>query len=31
VSRRVTLRAEAGERAGLDLIFTFAFDGVRKK
>jgi translocation and assembly module TamB len=31
VSRRVTVRAEAGERAGLDLIFTFAFDGIRKK
>ncbi|HEY0826069.1 MAG TPA: translocation/assembly module TamB domain-containing protein, partial [Ramlibacter sp.] len=31
VSRRVTVRAEAGERAGLDLIFTFAFDGVRRK
>lgn len=30
VSRRVTVRAEAGERAGLDLIFTFAFDGVKK-
>jgi translocation and assembly module TamB len=27
VSRRVTLRAEAGERTGVDLIFTFAFDG----
>lgn len=31
VSRRVTVRAEAGERTGLDLIFTFAFDGIRKK
>ena len=31
VSRRVTVRAEAGERTGVDLIFTFAFDGVRKK
>lgn len=31
VSRRVTVRAEAGERTGLDLIFTFAFDGLRKK
>ncbi len=31
VSRRVTLRAEAGERTGLDLIFTFAFDGGRKR
>jgi translocation and assembly module TamB len=29
VSRRLTVRAEAGERTGLDLIFTFAFD--RKK
>lgn len=27
VSRRVTVRAEAGERTGLDLIFTFTFDG----
>ena len=27
VSQRLTVRAEAGERAGLDLIFTFAFDG----
>jgi translocation and assembly module TamB len=26
VSRRLTVRAEAGERSGLDLIFTFAFD-----
>jgi translocation and assembly module TamB len=31
VSRRVTVRAEAGERTGVDLIFTFAFDGFRKK
>lgn len=31
VSRRVTVRAEAGERTALDLIFTFAFDGVGKK
>ena len=31
VSRRVTVRAEAGERTGLDLIFTFAFDGGRKR
>jgi translocation and assembly module TamB len=31
VSKRVTVRAEAGERAGLDLIFTFAFDGFRRK
>lgn len=30
VSQRLTVRAEAGERAGLDLIFTFAFDRVRK-
>jgi translocation and assembly module TamB len=30
VSRRVTVRAEAGERTGLDLIFTFAFDGPKK-
>ncbi|NML44894.1 DUF490 domain-containing protein [Ramlibacter sp. G-1-2-2] len=30
VSRRLTVRAEAGERAGLDLIFTFYFDGGRK-
>jgi translocation and assembly module TamB len=27
VSRRVTVRAEAGERMGMDLILTFAFDG----
>jgi len=26
VSRRLTVRAQAGERAGVDLIFTFAFD-----
>jgi translocation and assembly module TamB len=26
VSRRVTVRAQAGEQAGVDLIFTFAFD-----
>jgi translocation and assembly module TamB len=31
VSRRVTVRAEAGERTGLDLIFTFAFDGGGRK
>jgi translocation and assembly module TamB len=31
VSQRVTVRAEAGERTGLDLIFTFAFDGIRRK
>jgi translocation and assembly module TamB len=30
VSRRVTVRAEAGERTGMDLIFTFAFDGPRR-
>jgi translocation and assembly module TamB len=26
ISRRITVRAEAGERTGLDLIFTFFFD-----
>ncbi|HWP10370.1 MAG TPA: translocation/assembly module TamB domain-containing protein, partial [Ramlibacter sp.] len=26
VSRRLTVRAQAGERAGVDLIFTFSFD-----
>jgi translocation and assembly module TamB len=31
VSRRLTVRAEAGERTGLDLIFTFSFDGWGKK
>jgi translocation and assembly module TamB len=31
VSRRLTLRAEAGERTGIDLIFTFSFDGGGKK
>jgi translocation and assembly module TamB len=31
VSQRFTVRAEAGDRTGVDLIFTFAFDGVRKK
>jgi translocation and assembly module TamB len=31
VSRRVTVRAEAGERAGVDLIFTFAFDRLGKR
>ncbi|HVE53817.1 MAG TPA: translocation/assembly module TamB domain-containing protein, partial [Ramlibacter sp.] len=31
VSRRVTVRAEAGERTGVDLIFTFAFDGKRQR
>lgn len=30
VSRRLTVRAEAGERTGVDLIFTFAFDRVRR-
>jgi translocation and assembly module TamB len=30
VSRRLTVRAEAGERAGLDLIYTFSFDGAGK-
>jgi translocation and assembly module TamB len=30
ISRRVTVRAEAGQRTGLDLIFTFAFDGGRR-
>jgi translocation and assembly module TamB len=31
ISQRLTLRGEAGERTGLDLIFTFAFDGVKKR
>jgi translocation and assembly module TamB len=31
VSRRVTVRAEAGERAGLDLILTFYFGAPEKK
>jgi translocation and assembly module TamB len=31
VSKRVTVRAEAGERTGLDLIFTFSFDKVGGK
>jgi len=31
VSRRVTVRAEAGERAGLDLILTFYFGAPQKK
>jgi translocation and assembly module TamB len=31
VSRRVTVRAEAGERTGVDLIFTFSFDKVGGK
>ncbi len=26
VSRRLTVRAQAGERAGVDLIYTFLFD-----
>jgi translocation and assembly module TamB len=29
VTRRLTVRAEAGERTGLDLIWTFSFDRVR--
>lgn len=29
VSKRFTVRAEAGERTGIDLIFTFAFDKPR--
>jgi translocation and assembly module TamB len=28
VSRRITVRAEAGERTGLDLILTFSFERV---
>jgi translocation and assembly module TamB len=28
VSRRLTVRGEAGERTAIDLIYTFAFDGV---
>lgn len=31
VSQRITVRAEAGERTGLDLIFTFTFDGMRRR
>ncbi|MGV3572230.1 MAG: translocation/assembly module TamB domain-containing protein [Ramlibacter sp.] len=31
VSRRLTVRAEAGERTGIDLIFTFAFDRGRER
>ena len=31
LSQRLTVRAEAGERTGLDLIFTFAFDRVRRR
>jgi translocation and assembly module TamB len=31
VSRRLTVRAEAGERTGVDLIFTFAVDRAGKK
>lgn len=27
ISRRLTLRAEAGERTAVDLIYTFSFDG----
>lgn len=30
ISRRVTLRAEAGERAAVDLIFTFSFDKIKR-
>ena len=30
VSQRLTVRAEAGERTGVDLIFTFAFDKGKK-
>jgi translocation and assembly module TamB len=30
ISRRVTLRAEAGERAAVDLIFTFSFDRIKR-
>lgn len=30
VSRRLTLRAETGERTAVDLIFTFQFDRVRR-
>ncbi len=31
ISQRITVRAEAGERTGVDLIFTFAFDGFRRQ
>ena len=31
VSQRITVRAEAGERTGLDLILTFAFDAWGRK
>ncbi|HET8748598.1 MAG TPA: translocation/assembly module TamB domain-containing protein [Ramlibacter sp.] len=31
ISQRVTVRAEAGERSGLDLIFTFSFDGIGRR
>ncbi|GAB3764103.1 hypothetical protein GCM10028796_18560 [Ramlibacter monticola] len=31
VSQRFTLRAEAGQRAGIDLIFTFTFDGFGRR
>lgn len=31
LSQRITVRAETGERTGLDLIFTFAFDRVGRK
>jgi translocation and assembly module TamB len=30
ISRRLTVRAETGERTAVDLIFTFQFDGVRR-
>ena len=30
LSKRITVRGEAGERSGVDLIFTFTFDHVRK-
>jgi translocation and assembly module TamB len=28
VSRRLTVRAEAGERMGIDLIYTYSFDRI---
>jgi translocation and assembly module TamB len=31
LSRRVTVRAQAGTRSAVDLIFTFTFDGLGKK
>lgn len=30
ISRRLTVRAEAGERTAVDLIYTFSFDGPRR-